>query len=110
MRNLAAMMQKAKEVQHNLEKVKEELAELRFTASSGGGAVEVEVNGRADVTNVTLSPDIIGLTSPDDVAMLEDLIQVAVNNARSMAENAKAEKMKEVTGGLPLPPGLDLPL
>lgn len=110
MRNLAAMMQKAKEVQQNLENLKEELAALRFTASAGGGAVEVEVNGRADVINVSLSPDIIGLNSPDDVAMLEDLIQLAVNNARSQAENARAEKMKEVTGGLPLPPGLELPL
>jgi DNA-binding YbaB/EbfC family protein len=110
MRNLASMMQKAKEVQNNLERVKEELVELRFTGSAGGGAVEVEVNGRADVTNVTLSPDIIGVNSSDDVAMLEDLIQIAVNDARSQAENAKAEKMKEVTGGLPLPPGLDLPL
>lgn len=110
MRNLASMMQKAKDVQNSLAALKEELVEMRFVGDAGNGAVEVEVNGRADVTNVTLSPDIIGLSSPEDVAMLEDLIQIAVNNARGLAENAKAEKMKEITGGLPLPPGLDLPI
>ena len=46
----------------------------------------------------------------DDLAMLEDLIQIAVNQAKLAADDAKAEKMKELTGGLPLPPGLDLPL
>ncbi len=116
MRNLAAMMQKAKDVQNNLAQLKEELAALRFIAVSGNGAVEIEVNGRGDVTNVTLSPNIIGnkgvvgLESADDVAMLEDLILIAVNDARGLAANAKAEKMKDITGDLPLPPGLDLPL
>ena len=110
MRNLAAMMQKAKEVQQNIDAIKQELVELRFTASAGGGAVKIEVNGRGDITNVNLSPDIIGLNKADDIAMLEDLIQIASNDARAQAENAKAEKMKAITKGLPLPPELDLPL
>lgn len=110
MRNLAAMMQKAKEVQQNLERIKQELVDLRLVGEAGGGAVKIEVNGRAEVIKVSLSPDIIGLNSADDVAMLEDLIQLAMNDARNQAEAARAEKMKQATGGLPLPPGLELPL
>ena len=110
MRNLASMMQKAKEVQNNMAEMRAQLADLRFTAESGGGAVMVEVNGKGDVTNVTLSAQVATMSSEDDLAMLEDLIQIAVNQAKLAADDAKAEKMKELTGGLPLPPGLDLPL
>ena len=110
MRNLASMMQKAKEVQNNLAEMRAELADLRFTAESGGGAVIVEVNGKGEVTNVTLSAQVAAMSGEDDLAMLEDLIQVAVNQAKLSADEAKAEKMKELTDGLPLPPGLDLPL
>ena len=110
MRNLASMMQKAKEVQTRLAELKEELAEQRFHVSAGGGAVDVEADGKGNIITLTLSPDIIGLNNADDVEMLQDLILVAVNQARAEAEDARAEKMKEITGGLPLPPGLDLPI
>jgi len=109
MRNLASMMQKAKEVQQSIAQMKEELAEMRFHGEAGGGAVMVEADGRGIVHNVKLSPDIIGLETPEDVAMLEDLIQLAVNDAKAAADKAREEKLKALTGGLPLPPGLDLP-
>ena len=110
MRNLASMMQKAKEVQTRLAELKEELADQRFHVSAGGGAVEVEADGKGNILNLKLSPDIVGLKSAEDVEMLQDLILVAVNQVRAAAEDARAEKMKEITGGLPLPPGLDLPI
>lgn len=110
MRNLASMMQKAKEVQNKMADMRAELADLRFSAESGGGAVMVEVNGKGEVTQVKLSAQVAAMSSEDDLAMLEDLIQVAVNQAKLAADEAKAEKMKELTGGLPLPPGMDLPL
>lgn len=110
MRNLASMMQKAKEVQNNLAEMRAELADLRFHAEAGGGAISVEVNGKGEVTDVTLNPQVLAMSGEDDLVLLEDLIQVAVNQAKLLADEAKAEKMKEVTGGLPLPPGLDLPL
>lgn len=109
MRNLASMMQKAKEVQQSIAQMKEELAEMRFHGEAGGGAVTVETDGRGIVHDVKLSPDIIGLETPEDVAMLEDLIQLAVNDAKAAADKAREEKLKALTGGLPLPPGLDLP-
>ena len=110
MRNLASMMQKAKEVQTQLADLKQELADQRFQVTAGGGAVKVEADGKGNILSLKLSPDIIGLNSEDDVAMLEDLILLAVNQVRAEAEVAKAEKMKAITGGLPLPPGLDLSL
>ena len=110
MRNLASMMQKAKEVQTRLAELKEELADQRFHVSAGGGAVEVEADGKGNILNLKLSPDIVGLNSAEDVEMLQDLILVAVNQVRAEAEDARAEKMKEITGGLALPPGLDLPI
>ena len=110
MRNLASMMQKAKEVQTRLAELKEELADQRFHVSAGGGAVEVEADGKGNLLNLKLSPDIVGLNSAEDVEMLQDLILVAVNQVRAEAEDARAEKMKEITAGLPLPPGLDLPI
>ena len=110
MRNLASMMQKAKEVQNNLADMRAGLAEMRFKAEAGGGVIMVEVNGKGEVTDVTLSGQVMAMSGDDDLALLEDLIQVATNQAKLMADEAKAEKMKEITGGLPLPPGLDLPL
>ena len=110
MRNLASMMQKAKEVQTRLAELKEELAEQRFHVSAGGGAVEVEADGKGNLLSLKFSPEVAGLNSADDVEMLQDLILVAVNQVRAEAEEARAEKMKEITGGLPLPPGLDLPI
>ena len=110
MRNLASMMQKAKQVQNRLAELKEELADQRFHVSAGGGAVEVEADGKGNILNLKLSPDIIGLNSAEDIEILQDLILVAVNQVRAEAEDARAEKMKEITGGLPRPPGLDLPI
>ena len=109
MRNLAAMMQQAKSVQEDMARMKEELGEMRFTGESGGGSVRVETDGRGQLHQVTLAPGVAGCSNADDIALLEDLIVVAVNNARAEADQARSEKMKEITGGLPLPPGLDLP-
>lgn len=109
MRNLAQMMQKAKAVQENIAAMKAELETLRFEGESGGGAVKAVLNGRGEMLGVTLNPAMIASSDAEDLTLLEDLIVVAVNEARGKAEAARSEKMKEITGGLPLPPGLDLP-
>jgi DNA-binding YbaB/EbfC family protein len=110
MRNLAAMMQKAKEVQDSLAEMRAEIADLRFSADAGSGAVTVEVNGKGEITDITLSPEVMKMRGENDLAMLEDLIQVAANQAKLEADQVKAEKIKALTGDLPLPPGLDMPL
>ncbi len=110
MRNIAAMMQKAKQLQGDLADIKQEIAEANYSASAGNGAVFVEANGNGLVTKITLNIQATGLQSDDDVGLLEDLITVAVNQVRTQAEDDKAKKIKEVTGDLPLPAGLDFPI
>ena len=109
MRNIATMMQKAKEMQEGFSRIKDELEAMRFIGESGGGSVEVETDGRGYLHSVKLNPAVMGGTDADDKAMLEDLIIVAVNDAKQKAETARSEQIKKLTGGLPLPPGLDLP-
>ena len=110
MSNLSNMMQKAKEMQEKIGAARDELAEMRFTGEAGGGTVKVEVDGRGAVHGVQLAPDVAACGSDDDRATLEDLLVVAMNDARRLADDAKLEKMKGLTGGLPMPPGFELPL
>ena len=74
-----------------------ELEEKEFTASAGGGAVEVKVNGRREVLQVNLAEEAV---DPDDVEMLEDLIMVAVNDALRQVDESTAAAMSRFTGGL----------
>ena len=80
-----------------MEQVQAELAEKEITTTSGGGAVEVTVNGNKEITNLTIDKAVV---DPDDVEMLQDLVTAAVNEAiRQMEELSEAE-MNKVTGGL----------
>lgn len=110
MRNLAQMMQKAKAVQENIATMKAELEAMQFDGESGGGAVRATVDGSGLMLGLSLNPAMVTATDADDLAMLEDLIVIATNAAKAKADAARREKMSEITGGLPLPPGLDLPI
>ena len=110
MNNLSSMMQKAKEMQEKINTARDELAEMRFTGEAGGGSVKVEVDGRGQVHGVQLSPEAGNCGDDSDRGMLQDLLVVAMNDARRLADEAKLEKMKDLTGGLPMPQGFELPL
>ena len=110
MNNLSSMMQKAKEMQEKIATARDELAEMRFTGESGGGSVKVVVDGRGHVHGVELAPGVADCNDDSDRAMLQDLIVVAMNDARGLSDQAKLEKMKDLTGGVPMPPGFELPL
>ena len=84
-------------MQRQMEESQKELETKEFTAKAGGGAVEVTVTGKKEVTKVKLSQE-VGDT--DDVEMLEDLVMGATNEALRMAEDANAEVMNKMTGGL----------
>lgn len=84
-------------MQRQMEESRKELEEKEFTAKAGGGAVEVTVTGKKEITKVKLSQEVV---DPDDVEMLEDLVMAAVNEALRMAEDANAEMMNKMTGGL----------
>ena len=95
--NMNNLMKQAQRMQRQMEESQKELETKEFTAKAGGGAVEVTVTGKKEVTKVKLSQEVV---DPDDVEMLEDLVMAATNEALRMAEEANAEVMNKMTGGL----------
>ena len=94
------MMQQAQKLQAKLAKAQEELSNLTVEASSGGGAVNVTVNGQQKIQSVKISPEVV---NPDDVELLEDLILAAVSEALSKSQEAAAKQLGDLTGGLKIP-------
>lgn len=106
MKNLGQMMKQAQEMQSKMQAMQAELAEAEIEGQSGGGMVKVVMDGKGAMKQVKIDPKLV---DPEDVEMLEDLILAACNDAKAKVEAHAAEKMKEVTGGLELPPGISLP-
>jgi hypothetical protein len=94
------MMQQAQKLQAQLLKAQEELATLMVEASSGGGAVTVVMNGQQAIQSVKISKEVV---NPEDVEMLEDMVLTAVKEAQVKAQEAAAQKMGGLTGGLKIP-------
>jgi DNA-binding YbaB/EbfC family protein len=105
MQDLMKMMKQVQDIQGRMQQMQEELAALQVEGQSGGGLVRVTLNGKMEARAVKLDPSLV---KPEDTEMLEDLILAAFQDAKAKAEAALQEKMQEVTGGLPLPPGLKL--
>jgi len=105
MKDLMKMMKQVQDIQGRMQQMQEELAALQVEGQSGGGLVRVTLNGKMEARAVKLDPSLV---KPEDTEMLEDLILAAFQDAKAKAEAALQEKMQEVTGGLPLPPGLKL--
>jgi len=105
MKDLMKMMKQAQEIQGRMQQMQEELAALQVEGQSGGGLVKVVLNGKMEARSVKLDPSLL---KPEDAEMLEDLILAAFQDAKIKVEAAMQEKMRDVTGGLPLPPGLKL--
>ena len=97
--NMQQMVRQMQQMQQKIEKIQEEIGETEFSASTGGGAVTVVVNGKKEVKSIVLSPECV---DPDDIEMLQDLILYAVNEAMRIADNTMQEEMAKVTGGLPI--------
>ena len=101
--NMNNLMKQAQRMQRQMEESQKELEVKEFTAAAGGGAVEVTVTGKKEVVKVKLSEEVV---DPDDIEMLEDLIMAATNEAMRQADDANAEVMNKMTGGLGLGGGL----
>ena len=106
MRDIMGMMGKVKEMQSKMEKMQAEIADIHADGKSGGGLVTVKLNGKGSLLGLKIDPS---LFKEDDVEILEDLIVAAHNDAKERAEAITAEKTKEITAGLPIPPGMKLP-
>ena len=95
--NMNNLMKQAQRMQRQMEESQKELETKEFTAKAAGGAVEVTVTGKKEITKVKLSEEVV---DPDDIEMLEDLVVAAANEALRMAEEANTEMMGKMTGGL----------
>jgi len=104
--DILGMMKKAQELQGRLQETQESLAQLTFEGSAGGGAVSLTLTGKGVLRAVSIDPSLL---VPADKEMLEDLILAAFADAKAKADATSAEKMQDLTAGLPLPPGLKLP-
>jgi DNA-binding YbaB/EbfC family protein len=93
-------MKQAKVMQKQLETMQEELKNMVFESSSGGGAVKVKVNGDQQLLEVKINKEIV---DPDDIEMLEDMVMVAVNDALMKSKNEYKNKMGSMTGGMNMP-------
>lgn len=98
--NMNQMLKQAQKMQADMAALQEDLEQREFTASSGGGMVEVTVDGKHFIKSIKINPDAV---DSEDIEMLEDLITVAVNEAVSNAIKTSEEEMGAITGGLNMP-------
>ena len=98
--NMNQMLKQAQKMQEDMTTLQADLEQREYSATSGGGMVEVTVDGKHLVKSLKINPDII---DPEDNEMLEDLITVAVNEAISNAIKTAEEEMGAITGGLNMP-------
>ena len=94
------MMHQAQKLQEKLAKAQEELGKITVEAGSGGGAVKVTMNGHQKIQSVEISPEVV---NPDDMELLEDLVLTAVSEAITKSQEAAAEHLGGLTGGLKIP-------
>jgi DNA-binding YbaB/EbfC family protein len=106
MADFMGMMKKAAELQSRMQEMQAELETVEVEGTAGGGAVTVTLTGKGDLKNVKIDKS---LMKPDETEILEDLLVTAHADARRKSEGVVQDKMKALTGGLPLPPGLKLP-
>ena len=102
---MAGLKRQAQQMQENLKKAQDALADILVEGAAGGSLVKVTMTCRHDVKRVQIDPSLLA----DDKEMLEDLVAAAFNDALRKAEATAQERMSSVTAGLPLPPGMKLP-
>jgi DNA-binding YbaB/EbfC family protein len=106
MKDLLGLMGKAKEMQAKFQTMQEELTLVEASGQSGGGLVSVTLSGKGEMKSLRVDPS---LANPEEVEILEDLIVAAHNDAKAKVEAIMQEKTRELTAGLPIPPGMKLP-
>ena len=95
--NMANLMKQAQKMQRQMEEQAKEMETKEFTATAGGGAVEITVSGTREVVKVKLAEEVV---DPDDIEMLEDLIMAAANEAFRKLEEESQSSMSKITGGM----------
>jgi DNA-binding YbaB/EbfC family protein len=103
--NIQKMMKEAQKMQERLAKAQNDLAAQTLQVSSGGGKVNVTVNGGGDITAIKIAPEVV---DPQDVEMLEDLVLSGIREAQDAARKLQSDTMGQVAGGLGGLPGLGI--
>ena len=94
------LMKQAQQMQRKMEEIKEELAHKEIKVSSGGGMIEIIINGQQEIKEIKIEPDVIDINEKE---MLEDLILAAVNEALRQSKELAAQEMSKLTGGANIP-------
>jgi hypothetical protein len=105
MKDLMGVMKQVGEMQARMQQMQEELSALEIEGQAGAGLVRVTLTGKGDMKKVQIDSS---LMKPDETEILEDLIVAATQDAKAKVETQLQAKMQEMTGGLPLPPGMNL--
>ena len=105
MADFMGLMKQASQLQSKMQALQAELDEIVVDGAAGGGLVTVRMTAKGDVKAVSIDPSLL---KPEEKEIVEDLIVAAHAEARRKAEATMQEKMKDLTGGMPLPPGLKL--
>jgi DNA-binding YbaB/EbfC family protein len=105
MADFLGMMKQAAQLQTKMQEMQAELDSITVEGAAGGGLVSVTLSAKGDLKGVRIDPSLI---KPDETEIVEDLIVAAHADARRKAEMVLQDKMKGLTGGLPIPPGMKL--
>lgn len=100
LKDMGSMMKQIQKMQAQMEEIQKELENKRVEGTAGGGMVRVTANGRQEILEIKIEPEVV---NPNDTEMLQDLIVAAVNQARQKSLELMAEDMSKLTGGMRLP-------
>lgn len=98
--NMNQMIKQAQKMQEQMLKMQEEMEAKTYEAAAGGGAVKVKIDGKRELLEVSLSPEVV---DPDDIEMLQDLIVAAVNEGMRKVDAESSAQLGSITGGLNIP-------
>ncbi len=98
--NINQLMQQAQKVQETMKEKQAELEATNYEVTSGGGMIQLTMNGKHEVVSIRINPDVV---QPDDIEMLEDLVAAAVNEGVRVVDEASENEMNAITGGLNIP-------
>lgn len=106
MKNLGQMLKQAQAMQQRMQEMQAELEAHEVQGSAGGGMVTVTLNGKSELKAVRIDPS---LFKPEEAEVVEDLLKAAHADAKARVEREMAERMQQLTAGLPIPPGMKFP-
>ena len=104
--NIENMMKQAQQLQKKMAEIQEKLNSIEVEGTSGGGMIKVISTAKGEIKRITIDDS---LMKQEEKEIAEDLIVAAINDAKQKGEEAAQKEMKNVTGGIPLPPGMKLP-